>query len=219
MKKCPECNRTYSDDTLSFCLEDGTLLSASYNPQETNTPTVAINAGEIPTVVAPREAPTAFNTPPRPTEQLNDSAVGWKAYLAALLISLVVDLVYTYLLFPIYENAVQDYYYVIQDKFDDAALGLIVANYIIRVPLNTIVSALSGFVLGFIFPRAKWKMGIIAEVPNLAFTLYYVLISLADGHNTPFYYIRAFFITILYIIVACLFAALGARLSPRRDSR
>ncbi len=34
MKKCPLCNRTYSDETLSFCLEDGSLLSASYNLQE-----------------------------------------------------------------------------------------------------------------------------------------------------------------------------------------
>ncbi len=31
MKKCPACNRTYSDETLSFCLEDGSLLSAPFN--------------------------------------------------------------------------------------------------------------------------------------------------------------------------------------------
>lgn len=35
MKKCPICKRTYSDDTLSFCLEDGTLLSAAYDPEDT----------------------------------------------------------------------------------------------------------------------------------------------------------------------------------------
>lgn len=28
MKRCPECNRKYEDDTLRFCLEDGTTLSA-----------------------------------------------------------------------------------------------------------------------------------------------------------------------------------------------
>lgn len=27
MKKCPECNRTYSDESLSFCLDDGSTLS------------------------------------------------------------------------------------------------------------------------------------------------------------------------------------------------
>jgi len=35
IKKCPTCNRTYSDQTLSFCLDDGALLSATYDPDET----------------------------------------------------------------------------------------------------------------------------------------------------------------------------------------
>ena len=32
MKSCPTCNRTYPDDTLAFCLMDGAVLSAPYNP-------------------------------------------------------------------------------------------------------------------------------------------------------------------------------------------
>ena len=33
MKRCPNCNRTYTDDSLSFCLADGTpLLSADASP-------------------------------------------------------------------------------------------------------------------------------------------------------------------------------------------
>ena len=35
MKRCSSCNRTYSDDTLTFCLADGTLLSAPYDSQAT----------------------------------------------------------------------------------------------------------------------------------------------------------------------------------------
>lgn len=35
MKSCPTCNRTYPDDTLAFCLIDGSVLSAPYDPQET----------------------------------------------------------------------------------------------------------------------------------------------------------------------------------------
>ena len=35
MKRCPECNRTYSDDTFSFCLADGSLLSSPYDPNAT----------------------------------------------------------------------------------------------------------------------------------------------------------------------------------------
>src|SRR6058998_2688536 len=35
MKKCPTCNRTYEDDTLSFCLDDGARLYTPYDPQAT----------------------------------------------------------------------------------------------------------------------------------------------------------------------------------------
>jgi hypothetical protein len=35
MKACPTCNRTYFDDTFTFCLSDGALLSAPYDPQAT----------------------------------------------------------------------------------------------------------------------------------------------------------------------------------------
>ncbi len=35
MKSCPTCNRTYPDDTLAFCLMDGSVLSAPYDPSET----------------------------------------------------------------------------------------------------------------------------------------------------------------------------------------
>lgn len=35
MKACPTCNRTYSDETLTYCLADGSLLSAPYDPEAT----------------------------------------------------------------------------------------------------------------------------------------------------------------------------------------
>ncbi|MGQ0761797.1 MAG: hypothetical protein ACT4OT_07255 [Acidobacteriota bacterium] len=35
MKRCPKCNRTYADDTIAFCLADGALLSAPYDPDAT----------------------------------------------------------------------------------------------------------------------------------------------------------------------------------------
>jgi hypothetical protein len=35
MKTCPECNRTYPDDTLAFCLVDGAILSAPFDPEAT----------------------------------------------------------------------------------------------------------------------------------------------------------------------------------------
>jgi hypothetical protein len=35
VKKCPACNRSYDDETLNFCLEDGALLSAPDDPDKT----------------------------------------------------------------------------------------------------------------------------------------------------------------------------------------
>ena len=35
MKRCPTCNRSYTDDTLSFCLQDGTHLEPAYDPEAT----------------------------------------------------------------------------------------------------------------------------------------------------------------------------------------
>lgn len=35
MKQCPTCHRNYSDDTLVFCLEDGSALVRGYDPQAT----------------------------------------------------------------------------------------------------------------------------------------------------------------------------------------
>ncbi len=53
MKSCPTCNRTYPDDTLAFCLVDGSILSAPYSPQTT------------------RPHPYSLNTEPPPTEILH----------------------------------------------------------------------------------------------------------------------------------------------------
>lgn len=35
MKRCPTCKRTYADETLTYCLADGALLSAPYDPEAT----------------------------------------------------------------------------------------------------------------------------------------------------------------------------------------
>ena len=55
MKQCPTCQRTYSDKSISFCLADGTLLSAPYPTQSseapiTPAPTVVMPSSELPPV-------------------------------------------------------------------------------------------------------------------------------------------------------------------------
>jgi ABC-type uncharacterized transport system ATPase subunit len=62
MKRCPKCNRTYSDETLSFCPADGALLSASEDPQATLNLPASSNAQEtlrIPDTQIPQAALTS----------------------------------------------------------------------------------------------------------------------------------------------------------------
>jgi hypothetical protein len=54
MKRCPTCNRTYTDELLNFCLADGAFLSAPTDPQPTvDSPTA--RSTEPPTEIIPTE--------------------------------------------------------------------------------------------------------------------------------------------------------------------
>ena len=35
MKTCPRCNRNYADESLNFCLDDGSVLTSPYDPEAT----------------------------------------------------------------------------------------------------------------------------------------------------------------------------------------
>jgi hypothetical protein len=54
MKSCPACNRTF-EDTFTFCLVDGSILSAPFDPQAT---------GQIPNVRDTTPPPTQVMSPP-----------------------------------------------------------------------------------------------------------------------------------------------------------
>jgi YARHG domain-containing protein len=59
MKQCPTCQRTYTDETLVYCLDDGSVLAAAYDPQATQI------------IAPPRHTdpmPTAVFIPPAPTQ-------------------------------------------------------------------------------------------------------------------------------------------------------
>lgn len=82
MKSCPTCNRTYPDDNLAFCLMDGAVLSAPYDPDR-----VRRSSGERPapapsTEVIPRAAvseeeviPATIQSPPVSTMQASPPSV------------------------------------------------------------------------------------------------------------------------------------------------
>ena len=61
MKECPTCKRTYADETFAFCLADGTLLSAPFNPKDVARGT--IKAESIPTEILPRAVETRHPGP------------------------------------------------------------------------------------------------------------------------------------------------------------
>ena len=59
MKRCPKCQRSYNDDTLRFCLEDGTALATI--TREIEPPPTAILSRETPTLKS--SAPTVPSYP------------------------------------------------------------------------------------------------------------------------------------------------------------
>jgi hypothetical protein len=69
MKRCPQCNRTYSDDALSFCLDDGSpLVSAaapsSFDPGATVQYPQGRETSPQPTIAYPGAAPSMPPPPP-----------------------------------------------------------------------------------------------------------------------------------------------------------
>lgn len=72
MKQCPTCKRTYADDGFTFCLADGALLSAPYDPAEKKSASTIRSSGPPPTAVLPdrpvisEPQPTIAAPSPRP---------------------------------------------------------------------------------------------------------------------------------------------------------
>lgn len=99
MRRCPTCNRTYTDESLNFCLADGAFLSAPTDPQ----PTVAdpiVRSTESPTEIIPTEVlPRSIATDSPRGSANQESTTGRKtsllpwALLGILAVALVVYLV------------------------------------------------------------------------------------------------------------------------------
>lgn len=96
MKRCPTCNRTYTDLSLNFCLEDGTPLATEGPPVDPNATIRYPSARETaepppteiyrpePAVVSPRPAtptppppPAPPQWPPAPPPRKKSNAIWW----------------------------------------------------------------------------------------------------------------------------------------------
>jgi ketosteroid isomerase-like protein len=82
MKQCPTCNRTYADETLTYCLADGSLLSAPYDPEATQ---------RIPPPRTTNQPPTdVFHSNHAHSEQMRRAGNPALPYIIVALLALIV---------------------------------------------------------------------------------------------------------------------------------
>ncbi len=104
MKRCPQCNRTYTDDALSFCLDDGSPLTVASGPppdpgatlqypqarDTTPQPTIAYNPGQA--APPPPTPPPAWSPMPPPQTQKR-SVWPWLLGIGAVLLLMGIGVV------------------------------------------------------------------------------------------------------------------------------
>src|SRR5437588_7137789 len=108
MKRCPQCNRTYTDDALSFCLDDGsplvsTAAPSSFDPsatvqypqsrETTPQPTIAYPSQQ-PSMPPPPQPPSPPAWSPMPPAQPQKRSVWpWILGIGAVLVFMVIGVV------------------------------------------------------------------------------------------------------------------------------
>lgn len=108
MKRCPQCNRTYADDALSFCLDDGSPLLSTGGPapsdpsatiqypqpRDTSPPqaTIAFNPGQQSQTPAPPAPPPVWNPMP-PTAPQKRSVWPWLIGIGAVVVFMGIGVV------------------------------------------------------------------------------------------------------------------------------
>jgi hypothetical protein len=68
MKQCPTCNRIFADDTLVYCLADGSFLTSSYDSEATQQMTPPRPTNPPPPTVLSTPPPVFATPPPAPTQ-------------------------------------------------------------------------------------------------------------------------------------------------------
>lgn len=84
MKQCPTCNRSYPDDSLIYCLDDGSALSTQDEPQGTQ---------RLPSPRVTSPSPTEVFSPPQPfpqPQQQRQENGRWPVYILIALLCVVI---------------------------------------------------------------------------------------------------------------------------------
>ncbi len=86
MKQCPTCKNTYTDDSLAFCLSDGTALVSSQTEEVTQQISAANNPIRV--NIAPETSPNAFTPAFQPQPQPQPQQKGGKGWIIGLSVGL-----------------------------------------------------------------------------------------------------------------------------------
>jgi hypothetical protein len=103
MKTCPTCNRTYDDETMNFCLDDGSTLSQPYDPDRARSlpptmlpgpaPTELFNPGSMPEsgvtlipTIQSLQPPPLYSATPQAPQTKKESSKGWMWIALGILI-------------------------------------------------------------------------------------------------------------------------------------
>jgi hypothetical protein len=90
MKRCPKCQRSYDDDTLRFCLEDGAVLTGPSTRASEPPPTEIMPERGAPTLkVSGPTSPSFPRSPDQPTPRPNQLLTVGVIAIALLLLALV----------------------------------------------------------------------------------------------------------------------------------
>ena len=93
MRICPICKRTYADDTLVFCLDDGTRLSAVYAGTVDPDRTAILPDGLPPTEPSPAPPRSTIPSPPPATYQREKRGGNAWIIMGGLLVLALVGLI------------------------------------------------------------------------------------------------------------------------------
>ena len=196
MKICPKCNRSYTDDSLKFCLEDGTPLLIGSSSSSGSRAAATEVLPQTPTVTTrPNQTVPQQNihTQPQPSTPQYPSGVSAKPSNAGLFFA-IFSLIFTFggilvFVFALIMALPKDEFYItyvisnimssIGIQLNETIIGLFVFFSMFIVPIGTLIGLIALY-RAFRSYDGKGAKGfsILAIVVNLLFVIGFVVLML-----------------------------------------